>query len=526
MISIGIDIGSAQAKGIAIRVMDDGSISILGAAIMPAGELKARAEEFAGAFAKFRPTPFTRLPAATCLSHHDVRLERVRIPLAAEDGDLREETLKLRLLEGKIQAPVGARVAEDLWDLQALRFFRRASDVETYGGKFAEALFALVPKVVGEWGAIPWKTFAPAGLCPSSLGLLNAILRFTNIQKEVPTLAMEVGLHHVLGILLYDGEPLKIAQVPVENLVQHVATMLKLDPQRAEQRIQSADIALTDNSSTAIRETITKALMQVKEALVEEGAENPMKPQRLILCGGLATMKSLARHAGTILDIQTPELLGSDRVRLAVTLPAPFQVFAGALGSAIMAAGIAPLRLSPRKQEKSAIVAAASGAKPVVTRPGGPTLIERAYEIGMRVWTLPAKLGWWWVVVGAAAALALIPTARRLYTQAAQIDDTRHELEVLAPDNVELERQAALIRRYNNLTGTGPLSLTPWGEIIAELANRMPEDSYASRMNISRGRLLIQGRVKGNSGTMVRRIIEKLKSAPVLRKNGLTPPAL
>ena len=526
MISIGIDIGSAQAKGIAIRVMDDGSISILGGAIMPAGELKARTDEFAGAFNKFRPTPFTRLPAATCLSHHDVRLERVRVPLAAEDGDIREETLKIRLLDGKIPAPGGAKVAEDLWDLQALRFFRRASDVEAYGGKYAEALFALVPKVVGEWGSIPWKTFAPAGVVPSSLGFLNTILRFTNIQKEVPTLALEVGLHHVMGILIYDGEPLKIAQAPIENLVQHVGTMLKLDPQRAEQRIQGADIALTDNSSTAIRETITKALTQIKEAMIEEGAENPLKPQRLILCGGLAPMKSLARHAGTVLDIQTPELLGSDRVRLAVTLPAPFQAFAAALGCAVMAAGIAPLRLFPRKQEKAAIVAAASGAKPVVTRPGGPTFIERAYEAGMRVWNLPSKLGWWWVVVGAAAALALIPTARRLYTQAAQIDNTRRETEILAPDSAELERQARLINRYNNLTGTGPLALTPWGEIIVELANRMPADSYASRMNVSRGRLLIQGRVKGNSGTMVRQIIEKLKSAPVLRRNGLTPPAL
>jgi len=110
--------------------------------------------------------------------------------------------------------------------------------------------------------------------------------------------------------------------------------------------------------------------------------------------------------------------------------------------------------------------------------------------------------------------------------QGSTIRETRREIELLAPDSSELERQARLVTHYAELTQKGTLSLMPWGEIVTEIAVLMPADTYITNLNANSSRLMISGRVRGSLSAHLHNVVEQLKQSPALKRQGLIPPDL
>jgi hypothetical protein len=57
-----------------------------------------------------------------------------------------------------------------------------------------------------------------------------------------------------------------------------------------------------------------------------------------------------------------------------------------------------------------------------------------------------------------------------------------------------------------------------------EMANRLPSGVSLSSVSANRDRLLVGGRVDGSLGTMMKKINDRLRQAPVMKQYGLTPP--
>lgn len=526
MIGVGIDLGFSSTKGIAIRVLEDGHISLLEAVLIPSAEVTTRAGELASALARHRPSRFTRPPLSLCVSHPDIFFDRVRLPLTTETGDVTEEEIRGWLAEGKILPPTATKMKEDLWDFQVLRLFRRATDLEQLGKKYAVGLFARIPRAVAD--SVPvFKPLPVKGLEPSVLAALNACLQLTPPAKGQPTLFMNLGLHQVQAVLLADREVLRVAIAPLGDFTDIVEKLARLEPGKAGQRIQNADLTATDAVSVAIKDVVSKVLKKIQAMVGGEDETSIPRPQQILLCGGLASVKGMSRFVNSTLNIQTDTLVQPERLQSTLALPAPYPIFAGAMGAALRSAGAVPLPLMPRKQLPRAARAQPAPApvaagQPVAAR--APTAPVPAWAGAFR--DLPERLGWGWVAIGAVALVASLLILWYPNWPGGESGKKRRELALLTVEMDELKRQDGLIKQYVSLTGSGGLLLFPWGAVITEMASKMPRGTYLTTINANQERLLVGGRVKGSPSRQVKRIVEGLKKAPMMKRLGLTPPEL
>lgn len=532
MIGVGIDIGATQTKGVAIQVFEDGSVSILEALMIPTAELGARADELGMKLGSHRPAVMTRPTAVVSISHPDLFMDRVKLPLAPEAGNISREDLLAGIWDEKITPPVPTQVKEDLWDLHVLRLLRRSTDLEQLGRKQAEGLFVKIPKSVGANARTAYKHLIPAGLVPTPLAVLNGWLRFAPAGKSAPVLVINAGIGQFEAMLVADGELQRAVTVQVADLAGTVARLAKIEPAQAPARIMNADVTSSEPLNAAVKDAIVKTLQRLQTALLTETSGLP-RPQRVQLTGGLSQLRGVPRLANATLELAAEAMPQPERLRSVQPLPAPFPVFLGAIGAALQAAGASPLRLLPVRHAKR------PAAKPVAAMhlphlhmpeidmphlPAPKRMAGAAIRVAGILGHLPSRMGWSWIALGAAAALAVIPTAWWIGRLGGTKSLTEREIELLAPENMELERQARLIKQYVQLTGTGALNLLPWGEVMMEVANRMPPGTFIARLDANAERLLISGRVKGNAGTRMKQIADRLRSAPVFKQQGLSPP--
>jgi len=555
MIGVGIDQGQAFVKGVAVQLFEDGSLSLLSAVIVPAPDAKAKPDLIGGPLGRHRPAPFTKPPAVVATSHPDGYLDRVRLPLAPETGPMSDHDIIAWLLEGKIPPPAGTQVKEDLWDFLGLHYYRRSTDVETLGKKVAEGLFTRIPRPVAEMTAFKSSKLVDAGLEPTILSLLNVYLRLLPPAKEHAgaTLMLDIGSYQVQALLFGETGLVRSMSASMGDLPGLVERTARIERAQVHHRLQNTDVASSDTVSIAIKDAIVKTLQKVQSSFWPEGTTNP-KPNRIVLCGGLSQCRGMSRIVNTALDVPTDMLHQPESLRLVGTLPAPYPVFAGALGAAVRAAGAAPLPLKPRKQVIQALPKGwSSRLASMAHLPGGVHLppgfglpqmpglalpnmpmIEEVSRF-VRIWDrivawvkslrqLPAKLSWGWVGVGVAALIAMIPTSMLLARQGTAFASAQAEVELLEPDTSELAREAELIRQYATLTGSGALTILPLGEIVAEIGARMPAGTYLARLSASPDQLGLLGRVKGNAGLKVKQISERLAAAPALRRAGYRLP--
>lgn len=554
MIGVGIDQGSAFVKGVALQLFEDGSLSLLSAVVAPTAEVRSKPDLIGGPLGRHRPAPFTRPPAVVATSHPDAYLDRIRLQLKPETGPMSDHDIVAWLLEGSIPAPAGAQVKEDLWDFMGLHYFRRSTDAEQYGRKFAEGLFTRIPRPVAEAAAFKYGKLADAGLEPTLLALLNAYLRTLTPGKESQgaTLLLDIGSYQIQALLLGETGLIRSMSASMGDLPGLVERTARIERAQVHHRLQNTDIASSDTVSVAIKDAITKTLSKIQSSFWPEGTTNP-RPHRILLCGGLSQCRGMARIVNTALDVPADILHQPEILRLAGSLPAPYPVFVGAIGAALRAAGSAPLPLQPRKQALRPspkgwahmpsmphlpagihIPSLPAGfqmpSMPAgIPLPGMPTMQDVSRFV--RLWdrlvaglrslrALPGRMGWGWIAVGCAAVIAMVPTTALLLRQGSSLDAARSEVELLEPDTSELAREAELIRQYATLTGSGALTILPLGEVIAEVAARMPSGTYLARLSASPDQLLLIGRVRGNPTLKIKQISERLAVAPALRRAG------
>jgi len=497
MTGVGIDLGAVLTKGVALRMSEDGTATILEALAVPTADIKARTR-MAKALAGHRPNFIMRPIMSVCTSHPEAYLSRVQIPLPSDTREITADEIRDMVLDGSVSTPAGINMKDDLWDVRIVRMFRRTADVEQYGKKFAEAVAVRVTKPAIDARTAPVRPLSASSYEPTMLAVVNACACFGTASRGANDLIVDMGLRQFSAILLADGQPLRTATASLGDLVETVEKLGHLEAGKAEQKIMGADMVGTDQVNSAIRDAITKALGQIAESLGIAGDNPAIRPGRGILCGGLSPLNGMVKLASPTLGCMAEIFAQPDRLRSAADLPVSFPLLAGAIGAALRSAGAAPLKLAPRRQ------VAPKRQKAARTGP---------------VWS-----GWKWVAVGAVALLSLGPTAFLLRYQSRDLSSARREMALLEPDSFELARQARKIREYASLTGTGALSLMPWGIVIMEMANRMPPGVSISSVSANRDRLMVGGRVDGNLGVMMRKINEKLRQAPVMKQYGLTPP--
>jgi hypothetical protein len=496
-VGVGIDLGAVLTKGVALRVFEDGTATILEAAAVPTADLKARAIMMK-ALARHRPNFIMRPVLSVCTSHPEAYLSRVQIPLPSETGETTADEIRHLVLDGSVPAPAGINIKDDLWDVRIIRMFRRAADVEQHGKKFAEAVAVRVTKAAMDARSAPAKPLHAQSYEPAMLAVVNTCARFGSVSRGANDLIVDMGLRQFSAILLADGQPLRTATISLGDLAETVEKLGRLDSGKADQKIMSADMLATDPVNSAIRDAITKAFGQVAESLGLTGDSPSHRPGRGILCGGLSPLTGMAKLASPTLGCMAEILAQPDRLRSAAALPVAFPVLAGAIGAALRSAGVAPLKLAPQKQ--------------VAPR-------KRKATQAQPVWS-----GWKWIAVGAVALASIVPTAVLVRDESRALSSSRREMALLEPDSYELARQAKKIKEYASLTGTGALSLMPWGTVIMEMANRLPSGVSLSSVSANRDRLLVGGRVDGSLGTMMKKINDRLRQAPVMKQYGLTPP--
>jgi len=322
----------------------------------------------------------------------------------------------------------------------------------------------------------------------------------------------------------------------MDDLVALVADRAGLLPDQAIQRLRNADFTATDSVNGAIRDTIGRTLSSLKQAL--EGPSLP-KPARALICGGMSTLRGSVRLAHTSLDIPSELLSMPDTLRTQISFQTPFSVFPPAIGAALRAAGAASVSLLPKKSTAKAAAAAHSATiKEAASEAGGDESAGTSWtdmargavaaltDSARTILELPARLGRTWLVLGLVSAIALLPTMWLWMHQGSNISSTRREIEMLAPDSSELERQAKLVTSYAEITRKGTLALIPWGEVVSEIAVLMPPDTYITSLSANSSRLMIIGRVRGSMSARLQSVVEQFKQSPALKRQGIIPPDL
>jgi hypothetical protein len=496
-VGVGIDLGAVLTKGVALKLLEDGTVAILEAYAVPTADLKSRAV-MTEALAKHRPNILISPALSISTSHPEAFLGRSQVPLPADTGEITASEVRRLVMDGSIPAPSGINIKEDLWDVRIIKLYRRTADVEQYGKKFADAAVVRVTKPAVEARSAPVKPLTVSSFEPVLLAVLNACARCAAPSRGGTDLIVDMGLRQFGAVLVAEGEPLRTATASLGDLAETVERLARLEPGKAEQAIMKADMVATDPVNSAIRDAITKAFAQIAESLGIAGENPSIRPSRGILCGGLAPLGGMAKLASPALGCMTEVLSQPDRIRTTAALPVPFPLLAGAFGAALRSAGAASSKLAPMKQ------AAPKKRKAARAEPA---------------WT-----GWKWVAAGALALAALVPTGMVLKSQSQALSAARRDWLLLEPDSSELGRQARMIRRYASLTGSGALSLMPWGEVIMEMANRMPAGVYVTTISANRDRLLVGGRVEGILSVQMKKISERMRQAPVMKRHGLAPP--
>lgn len=583
MIGVGIDLGSAFVKGVAIQLFEDGSVTLLGALTIPAAEARSRPDLLAAPLARHRPTPFSRAHAARCLSHPDGVVDRVRVPLPDDTGPVSYAELLLGMLQGKLPAPAGATVAEDLWDFLPLEYRRRAADLQAQGKKHADLLVARLPAAGATAAPFRWKPLHDGGLIPSGLALLDEHLRFHPAGRGAPTLVLDLGASSATALLVGESGLLRGASAPLPDLIGTVERLAQLPAGQGHERLVHTDLASSDPASQAVRDLITRAAQRLRGALWGSEVSSPLRPGRVLLAGGLATVRGAARAVSGALDVPTDLLGQPDALRVGVPLPDPYPRYAAAIGCALRAAGAASVPVHPRRQQLVAVkgrpgfhwpaIPAISLPHlplpslpnlglPGVSLPSMPHLpnlpqlaqlhrlaqaahlpnfsqlqqlnLRTAVSLGERIWDrlrsfgrwaygTPERWGWGWVAVGAIALLAMAPTAWWLTQRSHGLAQAREEYEEIRPDAEELARQSDVIRRYAALTGSGAIVILPVGDVVQDIAARAPAGTYLAKIAADRNELALLGRATGEPGKVMDRVREKLKGSAALRRAGYVP---
>jgi len=534
----GIDVGASLVKGAVVQVQEDGSCSLLEALAIPVNASAEQGTEMGAALLKHKPGPFGTLHAALCLSLPEAAFDRVRIQLAVDQPDISDSVIRNWIIEGKVPPPGGTDIKNDLWDFEISRLWRRPTDVERFGMKCAEGLFARVPAGASGTAYPDLKGLTPSTVEPASLALFNYVLQFAPQIRGADVMVLDIGHSRVEALLIADTELVRVLRVPLDDLVALVADRARLLADQAVQRLRNTDLMATDAVNGAVRDAVSRTLQQIKLAL----ADQKPKPHRALICGGLSSLRGAVRLAHSSLDIPAEMLAIPETLRSQASFATPFAAFPCAIGAALRAAGAAPVTLLPRKpvfkQVAAARPAARSEAGGTAAEGGeagaaGLSFLEMAkgaatalLEAGHSLLKLPARLGRTWLMIGFTCALALLPTGWLYLHQGAAIHRAERDIEILAPDASELERQAQLVYRYTEFTQKGTLALIPWGEVISEIAVLMPTDTYLTGLNANGGRLMLTGRVRGNLSLRLKRIVEQLKQSPALKRQGLIPPDL
>ena len=535
-IGVGIDIGASFIKGVAIQLQEDGSWSLLEALALPISEFAEKGGEFTSSLSKHRSSAFSSNRPALCLSSAETGFDRVRVQVHADSPDISDSVIRSWILEEKISAPGETNPKTDLWDFQLLHLYRRNTDIDRFGMKCADGMFAKVSASSVERIAQGFKGINPESLEPSSLALLNYALSFVSQMNGHTIMVVDIGHSRIEGLLIHDTELIKVFHIPMDDLIALVADQSNQSPDQSIQRLRNADFTATDSVNGAIRDTVGRALSALKQGL--DGPAIP-KPSRVLICGGMATLRGTVRLAHSSLDAPCELLSIPETIRSQIAFQTPFSVFPSAIGAALRAAGGASVSLLPKKASAKAAAAAHSAAlKEAATESGGEPSVATTWMDMARgaaaaltdslrtVLELPARLGQTWLVLGLVSAIALLPTLWLWMHQGSNISSTRREIEMLAPDSSELERQAKLVNNFAEITRKGTLALVPWGEVVSEIAVLMPPDTYITSLNANTSRLMIVGRVRGSMSARLQSVVDQFKQSPALKRQGIIPPDL
>jgi len=535
-VGVGIDAGTSFIKGAAIQLQEDGSWSLLEAIAIPTSEFAAKGGEFTLALSKHRSSAFSSNRPALCMSSAESGFDRVRVQVHADSPDISDSVIRGWILEGKIPPPGEITPKTDLWDFELLHLYRRNTDIERFGMKCADGMFAKVSAAAASQVSADLKGVNPESMEPSSLALLNYSLSFIPQMHGHTLMVADIGHSRIEGLLIHDTELVKVFRIPLDDLIALVADRASIPPDQAIQRLRNADLTATDSINGAIRDTVGRALASLKQAL--EAPALP-KPARFLICGGLSTLRGAVRLAHSSLDAPCDLLSMPETIRTQISFQSPFSLFPSAIGAALRAAGATSISLLPKKPTAKAAAAALSASmKEASTETGGDqpavaSWMEMARgalaaltDAGRTGLELPARLGRTWLVLGLVSVIALLPTLWLWMHQGSNISSTRREIEMLAPDSSELERQAKLVTHYAELTRKGTLALIPWGEVVSEIAVLMPGDTYITSLNANSSRLMIIGRVRGSMSARLQNVVEQFKLSPALKRQGIIPPDL
>jgi len=535
-VGIGIDAGASFIKGAVIQIQEDGNWSLLEALAMPASEFAEKGGDFTSTLSKHRSSTFSGNRPTLCLSHPEAGFNRIRVPIQADFPDISDAFIKAWILEGKIPPPEGINPRTDLWDFELLHLYRRNADIERFGMKCADGVFAKVSAAAAAQATQDLKGINAEHMEPTSLALLNYAHSFIPSLHGHTVLVVDIGHSKIEGILVHDTELLKVARIPLTDLVALVADRAGIPVDQAPQRLRNGDLSATDSVNGAIRDMVGRALTSLKQAL--EGPAMPV-PTRTLLCGGMSTLRGAVRLAHSSLESPCELLAMPETIKTQVSFQTPFSVFPAAIGAALRAAGAAPVSLLPQKTTAKAVAAAQgtvqkeSAIEAGVEGPSSTSWKEMARgaaaalsDSSRALLELPARLGRTWQILGLVSAIALLPTLWLWMHQGSNISSIRREIEMLAPDSLELERQAKLVTSYAELTRKGTLDLVPWGEVVSEIAVLMPVDTYITSLNANSSRLMIIGRVRGSTSARLLSVIEQFKQSPALKRQGIIPPDL
>lgn len=535
-VGVGIDVGASFIKGAVIQLQEDGTWSLLEALAIPASEFASKGGEFTSALSKHRSSAFSSNRPALCLSSIETGFNRVRVQVHADSPDISDSVIQNWILEGLIPPPGEINPKIDLWDFQLLHLYRRNTDVERFGMKCADGMFAKVSAAASVQVTQELKGINPESMEPSSLALLNYSLSFISQMNGHTIMIVDIGHSRIDALLIHDTELVQVFRIPMDDLVALVADRAGLLPDQAIQRLRNADFTATDSVNGAIRDTVARALTALKQAM--EGPSIP-KPARILLCGGMSTLRGSVRLAHTSLDAPCELVAMPETIRTQVSFQTPYSVFPSAIGAALRAAGGASISLLPRKSSAKASATAHSAAmKEASSESGGEAVAGTSWmdmargaiaaltDSSRAILQLPARLGRTWLILGLVSAIALLPTLWLWMHQGSNISSTRREIEMLAPDSSELERQAALVTSYAELTRKGTLAIVPWGEVVSEIAVLMPPETYITNLNANSSRLMIIGRVRGSMSARLQSVVEQFKQSPALKRQGIIPPDL
>ncbi len=525
MIGAGLDLGASQVKGVVIEISQDGTLILREAVMIGSAEFSSGGEIIA-ALGRRRKSPFSKLPLVISASNAETLFGRMRVTLPQDAGHVTEEILREWLFAGKMQPPAGTDLKGDYWDMKIQSLFRRSTDVEQNGEKSADVIFARVPRALAERELPKDKNVVVAGMQPSGIGLLDAYLKLAPAaDNESTSLILDMGVRQVRGFLVRNREIVASTTAAIEDLENQVARAA-----RAGQRIATMDVMGSDPASGTIRAAVTRALQAVIESLWAH--DESRKPHRAVICGGLAGLRSMPRLVNAALGVPAEPIPQPDRARPGLVLPAAFSAFAAATGAALRAAGASRVELAPRRQTAPSMEKAAK-RRPITAAGLGERLKDWASGTGQMIRsamagirTLPERLGWGWVAIGAFALAASIPTAWFYSKSTGALAELDREYRELLPGVTELKREADLLDRYARLSGTATLSYFPWGDVVAEIVARMPDNVFISSLNADADRVLITGRARGSLEKILSDVSRRLKDSPVLKRHGLTPPEL